>query len=476
MQKKIIFTKPFVPVSRRMSLTLPLSALYLASYLKRNSSSRDAEIIDPDLLLKESFTDFTDLLIKKKPDIICVTVFSHVLAPARKLLKELKRGLPKSVFIIGGSHVNAVKEKSLEHIPETDYAIYGEGEKSLVQFYGQFEKEGRIYDFSRIPGIIYRDKGKICSVSNSYTDNLDEFDPLDYSLINIPDYFRLGSPMGLFRKGNNVAQIITTRGCPFACTFCASPVNMGKKVRKRSADSIVREIETLISYGTDEIHLMDDNFTFSRQHVLELTERLLSKNIKINFCMPNGVRIDKLDQEMLEAMRKAGWYHLGFGIEVGSDEALKKIQKGITLAQIKEKVAIVKKAGFTTAGFFILGFPHDTVNTMKETVVMPDKLGLDMASFGNYTPLPGTQLFNELVKNNEIDKDYQPSFATGEITYCPRGTAKKDLERIQKYAVLKYWLNPKRIKLIASRIKKRDLRYVSRRLFQIIFRQKPAVR
>lgn len=467
---KIVLIKPFIPQNQRTILTLPIGLLYLASYLKKNIPEIKIKILDPDIFLG-TFEEFVKSIILEKPDIIGVSVFSHTINETNKIIAALKDRLQNVKILMGGSHLNAVRSNALMQMPLADYGFYGEGEKGLLQFYTQ----SLIGDISLkdIRGLIYKEGSKILVNANEYTKELDEFDPIDYSLIDIKTYFQHGSPMGIFRKGNNVAQIITTRGCPFNCTFCASPVNMGKKVRKRSTQNIISEIETLVSLGADEIHIMDDNFTFNRDHVIDLCKEIVDRKIKIHISMPNGVRLDRLDMEMVSWMKSAGWYHLGFGIEVGSDQSLKIIKKGIVMALIKEKILMVKKAGLTTAGFFILGFPHDTLKSLNETINVPDKLGLDMASFGNFTPLPGTELFDDLVKKGEISPDYLPSFAFGKATYAPKGISFEQLSKIQNNAVLKYYIHPKRIMLILSRLKLRDIVFVFRRLYHLFLR--PAI-
>lgn len=466
---KLLLTNPYLPFHQRMIVTMPIGSLYLASYIRKLQPDIDVEILDPDVYYG-SFDDFINVIESKRPDIIGITVFSHVIGPTKKFVSKLKSILPESLIIAGGSHINAVREKALRQLPQVDYAIFGEGEKGLLEFYKQICLNGTIVSPEIISGLVYRSNSKILHTPNIYTGNLDEFDPLDFNLIDVDAYFSFGSPMGLFRRGKHVAQIITTRGCPFTCTFCASPVNMGKKVRKRSTSSIINEIETLISKGADEIHVMDDNFTFDRNHVINLCKEIIQRGFNIQFCMPNGVRLDKLDEEMLIWMKKAGWYHLGFGIEVGSDEALKKVRKGINMVRIKEKINLVKKIGFTTTGFFILGLPHDNIETIHETASTPDRLGLDMASFGNFTPLPGTPLYNELIERGEIEENYVPSFSSGEVTYSPQGITTQQLVKLQRKIIFKYWLHPRRLKLILSRLKLRDITYVCRRLNLITFR------
>jgi radical SAM superfamily enzyme YgiQ (UPF0313 family) len=279
--------------------------------------------------------------------------------------------------------------------------------------------------------------------------------------------------MGLFHKQSPVATIITTRGCPFACRFCASALNTGKIVRSRSPRHVIQEIKLLAcDFGIKEMHIMDDNFTFDKQHVMEICQGIINEDLDISIAMPNGIRLDSVDEEMLCSMKKAGFYSLGFGIESASDTTLKYVCKGITLSLIKEKIKLCKKIGFQTVGFFILGFPNETVRDNYNTGRFPDEIGLDFASFGNFTPLPGTSLYSELVKKGEIKDSYLPSFSSGEITYSPSRITPRQLKQIQSRIIFFYYLNPKRLFRIMKLLKFRDIKFVFRRLFLILFRPK----
>jgi radical SAM superfamily enzyme YgiQ (UPF0313 family) len=188
--------------------------------------------------------------------------------------------------------------------------------------------------------------------------------------------------------------------------------------------------------------------------------------------MPNGIRLDTIDEEMLLAMRKAGFYSLGFGIESPSDATLKYIVKQTTIDFIKDKIKLCKKIGFQTVGFFILGFPNETERDLFNTGRFPDQIGLDFASFGNFTPLPGTSLYRELVKKGEITDDFLPSFSSGEVTYSPKGMTKERLKHIQAQIIFFYYLHPKRIIKILRLLKINDIKFVWRRLVLVLFRPK----
>lgn len=450
-----------------MIVTFPFASLYLASYLKKNQPDIEVEICDPDIDALNDENGFYHDIVELRPDVIGVTIFSHTVLAIQRSFSKLKKSLPNTIFVGGGPHINSVGQIAFKQLPDFDYFFHGEGEIGFNDLCRQLERDGS--NIETINGLIYKKNGVIIVNKNEFCPNLDLFDPINYTLIE-PSRYLTGGPTGLFHKGQNAIQIITTRGCPFLCTYCAAPVNTGRKVRQRPTANILNEIMELRKYGVDEIHIMDDNFTFSKEHVISLCKALVASGIKMHFALPNGIRLDKLDDEMLLFMKRAGFYHIGLGIEVGSDESLRKIKKNLSLDIIKEKIKMIKRFGIGMTGFFMIGFPFETQQDIETTLNLPDKLGLDLASFGNFTPLPGTEIYSDLVKSGEIDEGYLPSIPSGKITYSPRSVSKEQLAILQKNAVLKYYLNPRRLLFIAQRLHIKDIKYVLRRLYQIIFR------
>ena len=472
---KVVLAKPPIPRESVMILTLPIGLGYIGSYLKKNIPDTKVIVIDSDVQGYHSVDKFVKRIKDEKPDVLGITVFSHMVLITKEVLKRIKAELGKDIcLVVGGPHVNAVREKVFRDMPSADFGIISDGELGLTALVECLNNGSLQEEMSRIPGLLYRHNGAACVNPNIFNPNIDGYDFIDYkNIVNVNDYLKGGSPMGLFHLRAPVATIITTRGCPFPCRFCASALNTGKKVRSRSSMHVVAEIKDLVvNYGAREIHIMDDNFTFSKQHVRDICQGITNENLDISIAMPNGIRLDTVDEEMLFIMKKVGFYSLGFGIETASADTLKYISKGITRELIKEKVALAKKAGFQTVGFFILGFPNETVQDNYNTGRFPDEIGLDFASFGNFTPLPGTSLYNELVKKKEIKDDFLPSFSSGEITYSPKGITPKELKQIQERVILFYYLNPRRLYKIISLLKLKDVKYAFRRLFLILFRPK----
>ena len=470
---KVLLTKPWTPKQQVMISVLPLGIMYIGSYLKRNMPEIDLVLLDSEIDVFNTEEEFCQYIINLKPDIVGLTLFSFEVPLTKRLISKIKEKLPGTVFVGGGFHINSVPEKAFAQLPQFDYFIHGEGEISFSELCQKIKDPNKSHE--DIKGLIYKSNGKVVINEKHYSPDIDIFDPLDYSLITPQKYFT-GSPHGLFHKGKNVLQVLTTRGCPYSCTYCAGPIGMGKKIRKRSTENIIQDILKLKSFGADEIHINDDNFTFNKEHVISLCKRIIELDLKLYFVLPNGIRLDKVDEEMLSYLKKAGFYQIAFGIEVGSDESMKKIKKNpnYSFSNMKDIITMVKKFGITTIGFFLIGLPFDTEKDIEDTRKAASKLGLDLASYGNFVPLPGTELYNNMVTAGEISEDYIPSLVHGIVEYSPKGISKERLTQLHRKIILYYYLNPKRILFIIKTLHLKDLKFVFRRLYQIIFRPKVA--
>ncbi|MEK7817568.1 MAG: radical SAM protein, partial [Actinomycetota bacterium] len=205
-------------------------------------------------------------------------------------------------------------------------------------------------------------------------------------------------PHQLLHKKFPVAPVMTSRGCPYDCSFCASTALWGRGWRTRSAANVVDEIEMLVrDFDVKEIHFEDDNFTLKASHAAAVCEEILRRGIDIVWACPNGVRIDTLDDDLLELMRRSGCYSLGFGIESGSQAVLEKNNKKLKLDRVADQVRMVKRHGIEAFGFFIIGLPGETADTIRETIRYARRVPIDRANFGLLSPLPGSGIFNEYV-------------------------------------------------------------------------------
>jgi radical SAM superfamily enzyme YgiQ (UPF0313 family) len=188
--------------------------------------------------------------------------------------------------------------------------------------------------------------------------------------------------------------VLSSRGCPYSCSYCFKGI-MGRSYRQRGVDNIMAELHGILdTYGVRNIYFVDDLFTVNKRRLLEFTDHVIAEGLDIRWqCL---VRVDRIDEEGLQAMARAGCREVHFGIESGVQEMLDRIHKQITLSQVRQAVAWARDAGIAIKGYFMLGLPGDTEETMEATIRFAEELDLDEAMFSLTTPFPGTGLWDEL--------------------------------------------------------------------------------
>jgi radical SAM superfamily enzyme YgiQ (UPF0313 family) len=216
-----------------------------------------------------------------------------------------------------------------------------------------------------------------------------------------------------------------------------------RRIRTRSAENVIAEIKLLTEkFGIKEIQFLDDNVTLRREHIESICNLIISENINIAFCTPNGVRADTIDDGLAKLMKKAEWYATGLGIESGNETVLKNIKKSETLAEIKNAISILRKNHIKVSGLFILGLPGDTKETMQETIDFALSSKLDAAIFSIFSVIPGSDYWNELYGT------FQPDFSKSDFSnpvWTTEGITADELKAIHRNATRRAYLQPRRI-------------------------------
>ena len=415
----------------------PLGLGYLATALRREG--HDVVILD---CVKERFTFemFEKYIYQNNFELIGITVYSSALKQVKRSLEIIKKAKTETITVVGGAHPSAAPRHTLSFLKEADFCFRGEGEIGFPLFVKCLEN-GERDRFQDVPGLVWREGKKIICNEPIYYQNIDDFDFPAWDLIRIDEYGQAGS---IVQKG--WVYIITSRGCPHHCTFCSAHIIAGRKMRYRSIDNIIHEIKDLYSkYGIRKFSILDENFTLNIRRAKEFCQRILKEDVKFEFMLPNGVRLDTLTEDLLKLMKRAGFSKsLAVGIESGSERILKMIKKNLTKEKVKEKIELLNRMAFQPIGYFILGFPTETREEMQETIDFAMSLKLYRAAFTPLLPLPGTEIFEALVKNNELPENFDFSkLSTDMVTYAPKGISKEELNRIRKRAALRFHLRPR---------------------------------
>lgn len=328
------------------------------------------------------------------PDITGIYVMTTLADNALKLLDKLKGVNPGSIYTTGGPLPTLYPEKFAERF---DLVFQGESAKSFPDFCRDYlDASSKLKFMKRVnpekyPGIFSKRMGIFNSDTIHLTkEEIDECPIPDRSGYDHAKYQKMSSSYSGWKR----ASIMMTYGCPYSCDFCSKPI-FGNQVRYRSLDRIFEEIRDIVSYGYDSLWIADDLFTFNQEFLIKFCDRLIEEGLPVSWsCLS---RVDGINDSIVKAMKHAGCSKVYLGIESGNDDVLKLMNKKTDTAVIKRGVGIYKSGGIKCAGFFIVGYPGETVETIEDTFEFASSLGLDEISFNVPYPLPGSKLYERVI-------------------------------------------------------------------------------
>lgn len=457
---KILLVKPGIALSDHIQP--PLGIAYLAAVLREK---HDVRVLDYGKLGRRDDL-FLEAVREFAPDIAGFQCYSPEIGEVRRLSGLVRAELPKAVLIAGGPHPTLCAEETLEKLsPSVDYLLRGETEESFplfIDFLGGRAKH------SEVPGLAWREGGRVLVNEIRPIKDLNALPIPAWDLINPQEY--PPAQHGAFFDQFPIAPIVTTRGCPFACGFCTAPILSGRHMRKRSAASVMAEIEMLYhKFGIREIHIVDDNFTLDKAHAVGILKAIIDSKLPISLAFPNGVRINTLDEELLDLMKAAHTYLISVGIESGSDKTLKRMDKQLSIALIREKVALIRKKNIDLAAFFIIGFPDETLEDMRETINFALELPLLRANFFTFLPLPMTPVTLKLIERGEIGQMDVDGLVFQKVPYAPKGVTREQLRSLQREAFLRFFLRPRvMLRNLAQVRSPRHFGYLAKRFYHWI--------
>lgn len=427
---KIVLINPYPYYAsgiNEANVTPPLGITYIAAYLREKIPNINIKIIDACLLEKSNSKIIEELKIFN-PDIVGIYVNIISVKAATELSQLIKKNLNKLV-VLGGPYATSQTERVLFN-SKADAVVRGEGE---ITFY-EIVKKG---NFKDIDGVSYIKNNKI--VHNKNRELIEDLDKLPFPALDLlPSLKQYKArarriPMGF---------ILTSRGCPYQCTYCNRNI-FGNKFRVRSPENIINEIEYLIkNFGIKELLIWDDNFTLDNSRAEKILDLIIEKKFNLTINLQNGVRADRLTRELVTKMKKAGVYKTGIGIESGNKEILKSIKKSLDLEKVKKAIKWFREEGIITIGFFMLGFPEDTKETMQDTINFAIETNPSIGNFSIIIPFPGTELY-DLVKSNKwfihsIEDGSETGFLSKNFYFETNKLKKEDVFKYQKMAYKKF--------------------------------------
>jgi len=438
----------------------PLGLCQLAAILERER--HDVKIIDCNL---KGSKERIEREMRRGLDAVGISSVTPNFYGAVEVAKYIKRNANDVPIILGGPHATARPGEVLGY-ECFDYVVLGEGDESLSKLVRCIsEKNG----FSGIDGLAYRRSGQVViQPKSSYIQDIDSLPFPSYHLLSLNEYPE--APHGTFYKKRPFISMFTSRGCPYDCAYCANPNMWGHAWRARSPEKIVTEISYLTEkFRIKEIHFEDDNFTLSRNRVIKICQGILENNMDIAWKCPNGVRVEQLDLETIQLMRRAGCYSLSFGIESGVQEILDNVNKDLDLSKLRRVISWARDAGIFTIGFFIFGLPGETPDTIESTIRYAKSLDLDATQFNIFVPFPGTELFDLYDRKGHIKTYDWSKYDVDHLVFETEDIRTEDVFKLRRKAFKQFYLRPK---IILSNLRQvsslNNFLWLSRRVMRVL--------
>ncbi len=447
-------------VKRVYGYSIPLGIANLAAVLEE--AGEEVCVLDP-CPNQLSTPEIVDYIRFQQPDIIGISVMTHVAPNAYALADELKKEFPHTPIIMGGSHCTIFPERVLTECSAVDVVVIGEGEERIVPIVRTIFNNG---DLNKINGLIFRgsDNQIIYTGPPEVQKNLDPFPFPARHLFDNKLYIPFPDQLNKLPATN----IMASRGCTWRkCKFCFEGGKYMPHYRRRSPENVIEELKEIKRMGFNAVAFWDDNFCISEKWVLKFCQLLKQSNLDLVWTCYG--RADTTTEKMLYEIKSAGCYSLYIGFESGNQEVLDMINKGTTLEQARKIVRVCNKIKLQVRGSFILGLPGDTPQLAKNSIKFARELNLDFVKFMLYTPEQGTALYDlALQKGTIVNQGFLGSLT--KATYVPNGyESAEQLERIAQRANIGYVLRPRFIaKKICSIRKWEDFRKLLDGFFMMI--------
>jgi anaerobic magnesium-protoporphyrin IX monomethyl ester cyclase len=417
-----------------------LGISYIASYL--HSHSIEAKLFDANY---NAWTEkqTVELVTRYRPDIIGISSMTNEIGSSHTIAGLLKGRLDNVPTVIGGCHITALPQETLIEFPNFTYGVYGEGEATMLSLVQCLSQQNPEEGLAQINGLVYRDSNQVLRNPPCHRLSSEELTELSY-----PDFEQYYQSNKALAGKDDYYVMISSRGCPYQCIFCMQV--LGRQVRRRSAESVVDEMEYAIDrYGAHTIYFFDEIFLFNDRLTYDTLELIRKRGLPKRLRWRALTRVNLVDEKLIKNVKEAGCFALEIGIEAGSNEVLKRINKQITTEQTENAVRIIKKEGIAVDANYIFGHPHETVASIKDTINLATKLNTDTIAIGIMTPYPGTKIY-EMAHRGEggyrlLTKDWSKYDKYGGKALELEGLPIAELEKWQRRGLLYFYLKNLRI-------------------------------
>lgn len=423
-------------------VSYPLGLMYMASYLRTRQSDHEIEILDL-RCHRQPFNLLRQRMQSLDPQIIAISALTCEAESLHRIAAIAKNRSSEIVVAVGGPHISACTNDVTED-QNVDVLVVGEGEETFVELVQALE-DGK--GLSGIAGTAWRMNGEMkWGPLRAPIADLDSIPFPAWDLIDIDLYARFGRA-GNIKRGRFL-PLFTSRGCPYQCYYCHNL--FGKSFRSRSAGNVVEEIRQIVEkYGVTDIEIYDDIFNLDLDRAKAICKKLLELDLSLSLAFPNGVRADQLDHELVKLLAAAGTTNLAVAVETASQRLQKRIGKNLNLERVHQAISWADEAGIVTNGYFMLGFPGETSEEIRQTISYAETTDLFFASFFIVTPYPGTPLWDETMSETDSSSlDFSNyNYLSGYFNLSEMSG--DELRRLQKEAYRRFY-SKKRWKILKS--------------------------
>ncbi len=448
------------PTFMDMIVGIPIGLVYIAPIAQRRG--HHVEILD--LALESDPEPVLEAKLKERSwDLAGFTCMTAEFEGAEIAARQVKAFDPNIRTVFGGQHPTIVTEEVLAG-DYCDYVCMGEGEETFAEF---LDSLGNGADMSAVTGLAFKngDGEPVRNLPRAPIWEVDEIPLPAYELLDLERYATAESAR-YTPKYPRAIQVFTSRGCPWHCTYCHDL--FGKKFRARTPEHVLAEMELLYrDYGIQEFMIEDDIFNFDMDRAKRICDLIVESGMKVALQFGNGIRLERIDEELVRKLARAGTHHIAIAIESASPRVQKRSKKYLKLHMVNDVVGWMRKYGINTLGFFMIGFPTETVEEINMTIRFACKTDLDEALFSIVIPYAGTELSREILRDGLYDAnretDHLHEVAKIRTNDFDFGT----LKRMQRKAYLLFFLTRFRFlrmlpKLLSVRSSKKYLKAIER--------------
>lgn len=372
-------------------------------------------------------------------DVVGITAMTPTIGAALDIALYVKKAKPKVKIVLGGPHPTLLPKETLKSSPAIDIIVKGEGDATIIDLLHAIDEKRTL---KGIAGIYYRQGNRIIHTADRTSGT--DIDSLPFPAYHLlpREKYKPHPPHGMAMP---FAAMVTSRGCPYHCAYCSKPV-FGSRFRAQSPARVAEEMAYLKNrFGVKEIAFYDDSFTLDQKRVFAIAETIIDKGLKIAWTCET--RVNLVDRELLQYMKEAGCYAVAYGIESASPEIIKVLQKDTTLEQVNQAVRDSREAGLQVIGYFMLGSPGETPETVRQTIDLAKELKVDFAQFSVTTPFPGTELYDIYMQGRKKDPAWESFVYAGTDNpttpvFESDNLSRDDLKNWIRQAYRRFYLRP----------------------------------